>query len=127
MSSIVALEWLLQHSNDENLNVPLTGEQLWQIAERHARNPFRADPTVCLAVGPAHGPTKALTPWALVLGWGHGQALRFLTDMGFNRFDVIEALRVTHNDQNAACAFLLGVRDRTKGHGRGAWRARSSG
>ena len=46
MSSIVALEWLLQHSNDDNLNVPLTGEQLWQIDERHARNPFRADPTV---------------------------------------------------------------------------------
>jgi len=32
-------------------------------------------------------------------------------EMGFNRYDVAEALRVTMNDQNAACAWLLGDRD----------------
>jgi len=39
------------------------------------------------------------------------QAARQLMEMGFNRYDVAEALRVTMNDQNAACAWLLGDRD----------------
>ena len=45
------------------------------------------------------------------VGYDARQTVQFLVDMGFQRYDVIEALRVTQNDRNAACAWLLGVCD----------------
>ena len=38
------------------------------------------------------------------------QALNSLVDMGFDQADVLEALRITDNNQDSACDWLLGDR-----------------
>jgi len=75
-----AMEWLLEHSDDPDIDVPLTNAQLSQIIR--VESSFVADPVISSA----------------------------LIDMGFAADDVAQALRATNNNYEAACAWLLGDR-----------------
>lgn len=45
MNAQLAMEWLLEHSDDPDVDVPLTTEQLSQLLRPDA--PFTVDPDVC--------------------------------------------------------------------------------
>jgi len=79
MNASLAMEWLLEHDGDPDLDEPLSQDQMRQLSGR--RNaPFTPDPA----------------------------AIAKLKDMGFQEEDIAQALRVTNNNSEAACAYLLG-------------------
>lgn len=89
MNTQLAMEWLLEHGDDADIDEPLTDDQLRQLSGPRAPSvPFVPDAT----------------------------AIAKLKDMGFAEDDIIEALRATNNNSEAACAYLLGERTEEEGH-----------
>jgi len=82
MNTSLAMEWLLEHEGDPDIDDPLTPEQLHvlQIRKNPSPSSFSPDPV----------------------------AVSKLKDMGFKEEDIAEALRITNNNSEAACAYLLG-------------------
>jgi len=76
-----AMEWLLEHGSDADINEPLTPDQIRSLVS--ASSSFVPDPI----------------------------NLRRLQDMGFSIPDVTNALRITNNNYESAAAWLLGDRD----------------
>lgn len=76
-----ALNWLLSNANDPTADEPLTQQQLREIVKR--QQAFKPDPKIA----------------------------QNLIEMGFAREEVEQALRVTHNSFEGACAWLTGERD----------------
>lgn len=76
-----AMEWLLQHESDPDIDEPL------QIKQKEPVKPQRR---------------REFIP--------NRKGVENLKDMGFSEEDVIKALRATGNDQRAACECLLGER-----------------
>jgi len=81
MNVQLAMEWLLEHGDDPNIDDPIPEEAVSRIARQET----------------------TFTP--------NAEAMRKLKDMGFSEEDVTQALRITNNNQEAACAWLLGDRD----------------
>jgi len=75
-----ALNWLLEHSCDDDINEPLTHEQMDRLAQEQRQ--FAPD----------------------------AGAMQQLLDMGFPREEVVQALRACDNNYEAACSWLLGDR-----------------
>jgi len=84
----LAMEWLLQHAEDTDIDEPIAPQTLRHIALRQPRN---------------------LAPDASVVK-------RFV-DMGFTEEDVSSALRATHNNPEAAMSWLLGEREQVESEG----------
>jgi len=84
-----AMEWILEHKDDPNIDDPLTEEQITQVqATQGVPTPIRA---------PA--PTMS-----------NSQMAQQLTEMGFNSDDANAALRATNYNFEQATAWLLGDR-----------------
>eukprot|EP01098_Paradermamoeba_levis_P012038 TRINITY_DN51_c0_g1_i1.p1 TRINITY_DN51_c0_g1~~TRINITY_DN51_c0_g1_i1.p1 ORF type:complete len:205 (+),score=39.48 TRINITY_DN51_c0_g1_i1:429-1043(+) len=83
MNPNLAMEWLLEHHEDPDVDTPLP-----------------SSPSTT-------GPPAPFTPDPVVL--------QQLEDMGFPKDESIEALKATNNNQEAACAWLLGERDEDHG------------
>lgn len=81
MNPELAMEWLLQHSSDPNLNKPLTQNELKKVVQTEKK--FVPNP----------------------------EAMKQLKDMGFQESEITKALKITNNNQEAACAWLLGDRN----------------
>jgi len=81
MNSQAAMEWLLEHNSDPDIDSPLMEEQLRQLAGNDAEFELDED------------------------------AAQRLQEMGFSESDVKSALRATNNNYEAACAWCLGDRD----------------
>ncbi len=81
MNVQLAMEWLLEHGDDPNIDDPLPEETVSRISRQET----------------------AFVP--------NPDAVRKLKDMGFSEEDINTALRMTNNNQEAACAWLLGDRD----------------
>jgi ribosomal protein L12E/L44/L45/RPP1/RPP2/uncharacterized protein Smg (DUF494 family) len=81
MNTELAAEWLLQHNSDPDIDQPLTQRQLKRIVQTE----------------------KKFVP--------NQDAVKQLKDMGFQEKDIIKALQITNNNQEAACAWLLGDRE----------------
>jgi hypothetical protein len=80
MNTQFAMEWLLIHNEDEDIDAP--------ISEDHIRHILRSIHT--------------FTP--------HSESARKLKEMGFSENDVKTALRINSNNSEAALAWLLGDR-----------------
>mmetsp|Transcript_16579 Transcript_16579/g.23016 ORF Transcript_16579/g.23016 Transcript_16579/m.23016 type:complete len:746 (-) Transcript_16579:33-2270(-) len=81
MNTQLAMDWLLEHSEDADINEPLSPQQLQQLSQREQS--FAPDVNV----------------------------VQRLADMGFAAQDIQQALRITNNNYEAAAAWLLGDRE----------------
>jgi Kip1 ubiquitination-promoting complex protein 2 len=71
-----AMDWLLVHESDEDIDIPLTQSQINALYNSN----FIPNP----------------------------DALKKLQEMGFEEEDIKQALKITNNNQEAACSWLLG-------------------
>lgn len=83
-----AMDWILEHADDPDLDQPLTPEQLLQLQGGNRRGG-----------GPVGGERRFRAD--------EGMTAR-LVEMGFAPEQVAEALQRTHNNEQAAISFLLG-------------------
>jgi len=81
MNTQLAMDWLLEHGEDADINEPLSADQLRELADEHAN--FQPD---------------AVSEQRLI-------------DIGFKPADVETALRITNNNYESAAAWLLGDRE----------------
>jgi len=86
MNAPLAMEWLLEHESDPDIDEPLSQDQLASVQGRTR--------------GSATPSPATFTP--------DPAAVAKLKDMGFKEEDIAEALRVTNNNSEASCAYLLG-------------------
>uniref|UniRef100_A0A9J8AUP9 Ubiquitin-associated domain-containing protein 1 n=1 Tax=Cyprinus carpio carpio TaxID=630221 RepID=A0A9J8AUP9_CYPCA len=112
MSVTQAMEWLIEHVDDPMVDTPLPGQDT---------------PGVAAAAAPAPAPAPASLEEAKQDELTEifkrirrkrefrpdSQAVIALMEMGFDEKEVIDALRVNNNQQDAACEWLLGDRKPT--------------
>ncbi len=87
MNAALAMEWLLEHDGDADIDEPLNQEQMAALQGRRGGGPAAPSPAT-------------FTP--------DPNAVAKLKDMGFKEEEIAEALRITNNNSEAACAYLLG-------------------
>ncbi|XP_027622081.1 ubiquitin-associated domain-containing protein 1 [Tupaia chinensis] len=105
MSVPQAMEWLIEHAEDPAIDVPLPGPAAPGATSEAA------------AAGTSSGdePRDELTEIFKKIRRkrefrADARAVVSLMEMGFDEKDVMDALRVNNNQQNAACEWLLGDR-----------------
>ena len=91
MCPVQSMEWLLQHEADDDIDEPLTPEQIATYNPEKGRKRKRAS-----------GKKKEFIP--------NSRALSSLKEMGFEEKDVFQALRYSGNNQERALDWLLGDR-----------------
>jgi len=96
MCPVQAMEWLLQHETDHDIDEPLTSEQIQTYSpdKRHRSKRKRG--------GGAAGRKKEFQP--------NARALTMLKEMGFEEKDVVMALKYSSNNEERALDWLLGDR-----------------
>nr|XP_060613482.1 ubiquitin-associated domain-containing protein 1 [Anolis sagrei ordinatus] len=126
MSVTQAMEWLIEHADDPAVDAPLPGQQPSAAEENHANGAGTSSSS--LSVGQASGgaspessqeePKDELTEIFKKIRRKREfrpdpRAVVALMEMGFDEREVVDALRVNNNQQNAACEWLLGDRKPT--------------
>jgi len=91
MCPVQSMEWLLQHEGDDDIDQPLTPEQVASYSPEKRRKRKRVA-----------GKKKEFVP--------NSRALTTLKEMGFEEKDVIQALKYSGNNQERALDWLLGDR-----------------
>ncbi|XP_052413341.1 ubiquitin-associated domain-containing protein 1 [Carassius gibelio] len=130
MSVTQAMEWLIEHVDDPMVDTPLPGQDTPGAAAAAAPAPAQAQaPAPCAT---ASGARARLSSQASLEEAKQDelteifkrirrkrefrpnlQAVSGLMEMGFDEKEVIDALRVNNNQQEAACEWLLGDRKPT--------------
>ncbi|XP_034520698.1 ubiquitin-associated domain-containing protein 1 [Ailuropoda melanoleuca] len=113
MSVPQAMEWLIEHAEDPTIDAPLPGQASPGGAQAEA-----APEAATEAAGTSTGdeePRDELTEIFKKIRRkrefrADARAVVSLMEMGFDEKEVIDALRVNNNQQNAACEWLLGDR-----------------
>lgn len=112
-SVVSAMEWLLQHENDDDIDDPLpqgssdedkddgavgkqTGLQANTSTDRQVVSPCKVSNIL-----------KSLRAYRKREFRPNQKVLQHLMEMGFDERDVIDALRATRNDGEAACELLI--------------------
>ncbi|NWS94127.1 UBAC1 protein, partial [Mionectes macconnelli] len=114
MSVTQAMEWLIEHADDPSVDAPLPGQTPAEAAAEAAASPAEA------AAGPSseEGGEEAKDELTEIFKKirrkrefrPDPRAVIALMEMGFDEKEVVDALRVNNNQQNAACEWLLGDR-----------------
>nr|XP_048308665.1 ubiquitin-associated domain-containing protein 1 isoform X7 [Myodes glareolus] len=118
MSVPQAMEWLIEHSEDPAIDTPLPGHAPQAGAGAAATTSTSHEAAVGAAVGTSAGDEEARDELTEVFKKirrkrefrADARAVISLMEMGFDEKEVIDALRVNNNQQNAACEWLLGDR-----------------
>lgn len=112
MSVVSAMEWLLQHENDSDIDDPLPQDEVKDngavggeadlsidsssLQDGHMTSPCRVSNIL-----------KSLRAYRKREFRPNQKTLQHLMEMGFAESDVIDALRATRNDGEAACELLI--------------------
>jgi len=88
-----AMEWLLEHSNDEDIDKPLTSDEINTLAAENNPNVKRKR---------VPGRKKEFIP--------NPRCVSNLKEMGFEEKDIVIALKISSNNQERALDWLLGDR-----------------
>ncbi|XP_039714742.1 ubiquitin-associated domain-containing protein 1 isoform X1 [Pteropus medius] len=110
MSVPQAMEWLIEHAEDPTIDTPLPGQ-----ASPGAAGAEAAPEAVA---GPSDGDEEAGDELTEIFKKirrkrefrADARAVVSLMEMGFDEKEVMDALKVSNNQQNAACEWLLGDR-----------------
>ncbi|XP_048245331.1 ubiquitin-associated domain-containing protein 1-like [Haliotis rufescens] len=111
MNVMPAMEWLFQHEDDPDIDAPLPGEE-----ETTPQTPEEQPEG---AIGGKENPDgtpkvtnilESLRAFRKREFRPNARALQKLLEMGFSEQEATDALRVSRNDQDAACEWLLGDR-----------------
>ncbi|KAM3912407.1 ubiquitin-associated domain-containing protein 1 [Leptodactylus fuscus] len=108
MSVTQAMEWLIEHADDPTADTPLPNENISEVAGASASADSRS-----LQGATAEDPKDELTEIFKKIRRKREfrpdpRAVIALMEMGFDEKEVIDALRVNNNQQDAACEWLLG-------------------
>ncbi|XP_058709525.1 ubiquitin-associated domain-containing protein 1 isoform X2 [Poecile atricapillus] len=114
MSVTQAMEWLIEHADDPSVDAPLPGQAPAEAPAEGAASSAEA------AAGPSseEGGEEAKDELTEIFKKirrkrefrPDPRAVIALMEMGFDEKEVVDALRVNNNQQNAACEWLLGDR-----------------
>ncbi|NXY66541.1 UBAC1 protein, partial [Callaeas wilsoni] len=114
MSVTQAMEWLIEHADDPSVDAPLPGQAPAEAPAEGAGSSAEA------AAGPSseEGGEEAKDELTEIFKKirrkrefrPDPRAVIALMEMGFDEKEVVDALRVNNNQQNAACEWLLGDR-----------------
>ncbi|XP_017929773.1 LOW QUALITY PROTEIN: ubiquitin-associated domain-containing protein 1 [Manacus vitellinus] len=114
MSVTQAMEWLIEHADDPSVDAPLPGQTPAEATAEAAASSAEA------AAGPSseEGGEEAKDELTEIFKKirrkrefrPDPRAVIALMEMGFDEKEVVDALRVNNNQQNAACEWLLGDR-----------------
>ncbi|NXR42457.1 UBAC1 protein, partial [Zosterops hypoxanthus] len=114
MSVTQAMEWLIEHADDPSVDAPLPGQAPAEAPAEGATSSAEA------AAGPSseEGGEEAKDELTEIFKKirrkrefrPDPRAVIALMEMGFDEKEVVDALRVNNNQQNAACEWLLGDR-----------------
>uniref|UniRef100_A0A8C3QRK4 Ubiquitin-associated domain-containing protein 1 n=1 Tax=Cyanoderma ruficeps TaxID=181631 RepID=A0A8C3QRK4_9PASS len=114
MSVTQAMEWLIEHADDPSVDAPLPGQAPAEGPAEGAASSAEA------AAGPSseEGGEEAKDELTEIFKKirrkrefrPDPRAVIALMEMGFDEKEVVDALRVNNNQQNAACEWLLGDR-----------------
>ncbi|NXX36488.1 UBAC1 protein, partial [Nicator chloris] len=114
MSVTQAMEWLIEHADDPSVDAPLPGQAPAEAPAEGAASCAEA------AAGPSseEGGEEAKDELTEIFKKirrkrefrPDPRAVIALMEMGFDEKEVVDALRVNNNQQNAACEWLLGDR-----------------
>ncbi|XP_058998039.1 ubiquitin-associated domain-containing protein 1 [Mustela lutreola] len=113
MSVPQAMEWLIEHAEDPTVDAPLPGQASPEGAQAEAA--LEASPEAAGASTGDEEPRDELTEIFKKIRRkrefrADARAVISLMEMGFDEKEVMDALRVNNNQQNAACEWLLGDR-----------------
>nr|XP_014427839.1 ubiquitin-associated domain-containing protein 1 [Pelodiscus sinensis] len=114
MSVTQAMEWLIEHADDPTVDAPLPGQSSLEAASDAGASSAEAIAGPSLEAG-GEEPKDELTEIFKKIRRKREfrpdpRAVIALMEMGFDEKEVIDALRVNNNQQNAACEWLLGDR-----------------
>ncbi|NWR33862.1 UBAC1 protein, partial [Tachuris rubrigastra] len=114
MSVTQAMEWLIEHADDPSVDAPLPGQTPAEATAEAAASSAEA------AAGPSseEGGEESKDELTEIFKKirrkrefrPDPRAVIALMEMGFDEKEVVDALRVNNNQQNAACEWLLGDR-----------------
>ncbi|XP_045197276.2 ubiquitin-associated domain-containing protein 1-like isoform X2 [Mercenaria mercenaria] len=115
MSVVSAMEWLLQHENDPDIDDPLPQESSDEEKDDGAVGgqtglPANASTSVDGQIASpcrVSNILKSLRAYRKREFRPNQKTLQHLMEMGFDESDVIDALRATRNDGEAACELLI--------------------
>ncbi|XP_030108121.1 ubiquitin-associated domain-containing protein 1 isoform X3 [Mus musculus] len=115
MSVPQAMEWLIEHSEDPAIDTPLPGHAAQAGASAAATTSSTSSEA---AVGTSVEDEESRDELTEIFKKirrkkefrADARAVISLMEMGFDEKEVIDALRVNNNQQNAACEWLLGDR-----------------
>ncbi|XP_030391168.1 ubiquitin-associated domain-containing protein 1 [Gopherus evgoodei] len=114
MSVTQAMEWLIEHADDPTVDAPLPGQTSLEAASEVGASSAGAIAGPTLEAD-GEEPKDELTEIFKKIRRKREfrpdpRAVIALMEMGFDEKEVIDALRVNNNQQNAACEWLLGDR-----------------
>ncbi|XP_025779540.1 ubiquitin-associated domain-containing protein 1 [Puma concolor] len=111
MSVPQAMEWLIEHAEDPTIDTPLPGQASPGGAEAAPEAASEAAGTSTGDEEPRDELTEIFKKIRRKREFrADARAVVSLMEMGFDEKEVIDALRVNNNQQNAACEWLLGDR-----------------
>ncbi|XP_063172302.1 ubiquitin-associated domain-containing protein 1 [Candoia aspera] len=118
MSVTQAMEWLIEHADDPTVDAPVPGHV---SVESTAEEAGSSVPPAVNGASSAAGPEEARDELTEIFKKirrrrefrPDPRAVVALMEMGFDEREVVDALRVNNNQQNAACEWLLGDRKPT--------------
>ncbi|XP_042334730.1 ubiquitin-associated domain-containing protein 1 [Sceloporus undulatus] len=117
MSVTQAMEWLIEHADDPTVDAPLPGQSAEENAAEAGTSSAQAAGGASLEATQEE-PKDELTEIFKKIRRKREfrpdpRAVIALMEMGFDEREVVDALRVNNNQQNAACEWLLGDRKPT--------------
>uniref|UniRef100_A0A8D0HQV8 Ubiquitin-associated domain-containing protein 1 n=1 Tax=Sphenodon punctatus TaxID=8508 RepID=A0A8D0HQV8_SPHPU len=115
MSVTQAMEWLIEHADDPTVDAPLPGQSLTEaVVEAAGSSSAQATGGSSLEASGEEVKDELTEIFKKIRRKREfrpdPRAVLALMEMGFDEKEVIDALRVNNNQQNAACEWLLGDR-----------------
>ncbi|KAM9370833.1 ubiquitin-associated domain-containing protein 1 isoform 1-T1 [Phaethornis superciliosus] len=114
MSVTQAMEWLIEHADDPTVDAPLPGQTLSEATAEAGASSAEATAGPSSEVGEEEAKDELTEIFKKIRRKREfrpdPRAVIALMEMGFDEKEVVDALRVNNNQQNAACEWLLGDR-----------------